>query len=174
MRPAGIVAALLFAATQSFAQAHDHQAHQAQSYSGMQGREIKALSAEEIEQLRSGAGMGLALAAELNGYPGPKHVLELGEELGLTDEQRAATTRAFEEMRAAAIGLGEKIIRAEAHLDGAFADGSIDEETLARITSHAAALRGELRAVHLKAHLKMKAILTAEQVDAYARLRGYE
>ena len=32
--------------------------------------------------------MSLALAAELNGYPGPLHVLELADRLGLSAEQR--------------------------------------------------------------------------------------
>ena len=36
--------------------------------------------------------MGLALAAELNGYPGPSHVLELADKLELSAEQRAAFT----------------------------------------------------------------------------------
>ena len=34
-------------------------------------------------------GMGLALAAELNGYPGPAHVIELAKSLGLSEPQRA-------------------------------------------------------------------------------------
>jgi hypothetical protein len=31
--------------------------------------------------------MGMAKAAELNGYPGPRHVLDLSPELHLTDAQ---------------------------------------------------------------------------------------
>jgi len=38
-----------------------------------------ALSVEQIEQYRAGAGMGYAKAAELNRYPGPMHVLELAD-----------------------------------------------------------------------------------------------
>ena len=51
-------------------------------YSGMQSRPIKALSEQQIADLRAGRGMGLALPAELNGYPGPVHVLELADKLG--------------------------------------------------------------------------------------------
>jgi hypothetical protein len=40
-------------------------------YAGMQTRPIKALSAEQVADLKAGRGMGLAMAAELNGYPGP-------------------------------------------------------------------------------------------------------
>ena len=53
-------------------------------YAGQETRAIKALSPEDLEELRTGAGMGLAKAAELNGYPGPLHVLALAKELQLT------------------------------------------------------------------------------------------
>ena len=36
---------------------------------------IRGLSEQEIDDLTNGRGMGLARAAELNGYPGPLHVL---------------------------------------------------------------------------------------------------
>ena len=39
-------------------------------YAGMQSRPIKALSEQQVADLQAGRGMGLALAAELNGYPG--------------------------------------------------------------------------------------------------------
>jgi hypothetical protein len=77
-------------------------------YAGMQARAIKALSAEQIADLNAGRGMSLALAAELNGYSGPRHVLELGDQLGLTDQQRADVQRLFDAMTAEAIPLGEK------------------------------------------------------------------
>ncbi len=50
-------------------------------YTGMQQREIKALSAETVSGYLAGHGMGFAMVAELNSYPGPKHVLELAEQL---------------------------------------------------------------------------------------------
>lgn len=53
-------------------------------YAGMQSRPIKALSDQQLSDLRAGRGMGLALAAELNGYPRPSHVLELANQLGLS------------------------------------------------------------------------------------------
>lgn len=43
--------------------------------------------------------MGLAKAAELNGYPGPLHVLELAVDLSLTAEQKAATETLFKSMQ---------------------------------------------------------------------------
>jgi hypothetical protein len=59
-------------------------------YAGMQTRAIKALSDQQIADLRAGRGMGMALPAELNGYPGPAHVLELADKLELTPDQRAS------------------------------------------------------------------------------------
>jgi hypothetical protein len=60
-------------------------------YAGEEARAIKALSDQEIEAYLSGQGMGYAKAAELNSYPGPKHVLELARELGLTPAQEEQT-----------------------------------------------------------------------------------
>jgi hypothetical protein len=57
---------------------------QTSPYAGEQARDIKALSDQDIKELQSGHGKGLAKAAELNGYPGPAHVLELADELKLT------------------------------------------------------------------------------------------
>ena len=52
-----------------------------QPYAGLEARSIKALSDQQIADLKAGRGMGLALAAELNGHPGPMHVLELADPL---------------------------------------------------------------------------------------------
>ena len=75
--------------THAFAQHAGHHPPTASSpYSGLETRAIKALSDSQIADLKAGRGMGLALAAELNGYPGPMHVLELADELVLSVEQR--------------------------------------------------------------------------------------
>src|ERR687892_2344181 len=74
-----------------------------QPYAGMQARPVKALSDQQIADLRAGRGMGLALAAELNGYPGPLHVLEHADALALTAEQRHRTRSLFEAMKAEAV-----------------------------------------------------------------------
>src|SRR5689334_17464381 len=52
-------------------------------YAGQQTRTIKALSPADVAALLKGEGMGMAKAAELNGYPGPLHVLTLSQELKL-------------------------------------------------------------------------------------------
>ena len=142
-------------------------------YSGLESREIKALSADEIDGYLSGSGMGFALAAELNGYPGPKHVLELREELGLSGEQVLATEQLFDTMRSAAEALGRKIVDRESELDRLFSSRGIDSEELAIRTLAIGELEGQLRAVHLDAHLRMVEILEHGQVQKYIELRGY-
>src|SRR5256886_7380057 len=99
-------------------------------YAGMQARPIKALSDQQIADLRAGRGMGLALAAELNGYPGPMHVLELADALDLSGQQRTKMQELFAAMKAEAIPLGERLIAQEAELDKAFAGKTITAATL--------------------------------------------
>src|SRR6266571_4214131 len=74
-------------------------AQTASPYAGQEQRAIKALSDQEIRDLLEARGMGLAKAAELNSYPGPLHVLELADELGLSDAQRASSRTLYERMR---------------------------------------------------------------------------
>jgi len=145
-----------------------------QPYAGLQARTIKALSPQEAEQLRSGRGAGYALAAELNHYPGPKHVSEFAAELKLTEEQSAAVTAQIAKMEAEAKALGEEMLRLEAELDRQFREGRITQPTLAALTNDIAVAEGKLRYTHLKYHLETKRILTEEQVSKYDELRGYK
>ena len=170
--PIGAVAAALLAVP-LFAGTTGGGTDPASPYAGQQTRQIKALSAAETARYLEGAGMGLARAAELNGYPGPKHVLELASELALADDQRSATESVFAEMLSDAQRLGALIVTAEAQLDEAFRGGQATAQTVARMTREIARLQGELRAVHLRAHLAQVRILSAEQIQRYAQLRGY-
>jgi len=145
----------------------------ASPYAGLETREIKALSPERVEGLRTGAGLGYAMAAELNGHPGPKHVLELADELALTPPQRDAVRAAFERMRDDAVEIGGRIVEAEATLDRRFAHRHLDEATLESLTAQIAELEGRLRFVHLRAHLETDAILAPVQRERYVELRGY-
>jgi hypothetical protein len=142
-------------------------------YAGMQTRSVKSLSDEQIADLRAGRGMGLALTAELNGYPGPSHVLEHADALNLTAEQRAGVTRLFETMKAEAIPIGLQLLAQEADLDRQFADRTITTERLAAAIAAIGEVQSRLRATHLKFHLLTPAILTASQMRRYAELRGY-
>jgi Spy/CpxP family protein refolding chaperone len=152
-----------------------HAGHPASAggYAGLQNREIKALSAEQMADLREGRGMGASLPAELNGVPGPMHVLELARQLELTPEQRSALEDITAEMKTSAQQLGRQVIAAEAELDAAFKANAVDEKTIADTTARIASLQGQLRAVHLVAHLKTRRLLSVDQVTAYNVARGY-
>jgi len=143
-------------------------------YAGQERREIKALSQEDIEGYLRGRGMGFAKAGELNHYPGPKHVLELAEKLHLSKGQIEKTREVYGEMHEEAVSIGEVMVEKEKILDRLFADQKIDEKTLLELASEIGRLKGKLRAVHLKAHLKMKKILSPHQVERYDELRGYQ
>jgi Spy/CpxP family protein refolding chaperone len=145
-----------------------------QPYAGFEGRLIKALSEQQIADLRAGRGMGLALAAELNGYPGPMHVLEMADALDLSGQQRAKIEELFAAMKAEAIPLGERLIAQEADLDKAFANKTITAATLAASTEAIGATHATLRQAHLKYHLFAVEVLTPAQVQRYAELRGYK
>src|SRR5688572_9925082 len=93
-------------------------------YSGQQQREIKALSAQEIEQYRAGAGIGYAKAAELNHFPGPMHVLELADRLALSPSQREATKKLMEAHKDEARAIGARLIDAEQRLETLFRTGN--------------------------------------------------
>jgi Spy/CpxP family protein refolding chaperone len=143
-------------------------------YAGMQNRSLKALSEQQIEDLRAGRGMGLAMAAELNSYPGPAHVLELASALNLSEDQRDRTRALFEEMRNTAVPLGNEVLAKEGELDEAFASGRIDDAALRRILAEIGRLQGELRYTHLKYHLAMRGVLSSDQIATYNRLHGYK
>jgi hypothetical protein len=154
------------------AQPHHHEHGQA-PYTGFQHRDIKALSKQKMADLRAGRGMGLALAAELNGYPGPLHVLELAHRLQLAPEQQDRVQQLFEAMKAEAIVAGEKLIASERELDQGFAAHTMTATRLTSLMTQIGERQGTLRAVHLKYHLATADLLSADQKQRYAELRGY-
>jgi Spy/CpxP family protein refolding chaperone len=161
-----LAAAMMLAAAPSLAQVP-------QPYAGLQNRPLKALSDEQLADLKAGRGMGLALAGELNGYPGPKHVLELAKEFNLTDAQRARAQQLYDAMTAEAVPLGQQLIAAETDLDRQFSGHTITPASLATVTASIGATQGALRAAHLNYHLAMMDVLTPDQVRRYGELRGY-
>jgi hypothetical protein len=152
---------------------HGHGSASDHGYADLLDREIRALAPEEIAALLAGEGMGFALAAELNGVPGPLHVLELREELELAPEQEARITRIFQEMRARTAELGSRVVELERTLDLRFRHRHVDAGTVAELTGAIAALRGEIRAIHLVAHLETDPVLSDAQRTRYQELRGY-
>lgn len=155
-----------------FAQEHTPKSNKA-PYASLQSRSIKGLSEADIQELRRGGGWGLALPAELNGKPGPAHLLELSDEIGLTKTQVAALTKIYEGMLEEAILTGERLIAAEAALSKAFENDDLLPDVLARLVKEAEAARADLRIVHLSRHLATTALLTADQIQKYQVLRGY-
>ena len=142
-------------------------------YAGMQNRAIKSLSDNDIKELRRGGGWGLALAAELNGMPGPAHMLELKEQIALNQDQVTKTQALMDDMRKAAIPTGERLIAAELALENAFAKGAVEEASLRRLLAEAESARTELRFIHLSQHYKTVQFLKPEQIKRYNILRGY-
>lgn len=145
----------------------------AQPYAGYETRPINALSDQQIADLREGRGMGLALAAELNGYPGPSHVLELAAPLGLTPKQHSHIEELFKAMKAETIPLGERLIEQEAELERQFAHRAVTADSLGAITGAIGSTQVALRFAHLKYHLATVETLVPTQIARYSELRGY-
>jgi Spy/CpxP family protein refolding chaperone len=145
-----------------------------QPYAGFQNRSIKTLSDQQIADLNAGRGMGLALAAELNGYPGPIHAIELADQLHLSPDQISKLRALFEAMKAETIPLGETLISQERDLNDDFANHTVTIASLEGATRRIGATQATLRAAHLKYHLSTVAVLTLEQVAQYNELRGYK
>ncbi len=165
--------ALLMGAGGTFGQHVHAPAHNAGPYAGQQTREIKALSSVQTADLLAGKGMELAKAAELNGYPGPMHTLELAAQLELSTEQKQASEALMNRHKAEARDLGAQLVQAERALDQAFASRQIDATRLAAHTERIAQLQALLRKSHLETHLQQTALLKPEQISRYAQLRGY-
>lgn len=144
-----------------------------QPYAGEQNREIKSLSTTDIDDLVNGRGWGFAKAAELNGLPGPAHLLEYSAELDLNQKQIISITRLYEKMQQQAKLLGQGMVDLERKLNNGFVSGDLQEQSLKQLLSKIADVRAQLRFVHLSTHLQTPAILTDLQIAHYQELRGY-
>lgn len=145
-------------------------------YAGQQDRAIKYLAAEDVSALQQGKGKalgGMAKPAELNSYPGPRHVLDLSKKLNVTAEQEQELQLLFGDMKQEAQLLGQQFLEVEQKIDNAYAQGEMTDKKLKRLLDQAGKLYGELRYVHLAYHFETKDILTQEQIAHYNRLRGY-
>ena len=135
---------------------------------------VRGLSSSEVDNLLNGKGAGYARTAELNGYPGLRHVLDLSSQLNLSSKQETEIQAAFEQMQSQAKTIGKTIVSKEQELSEAFASGEITNTELEKQTEELARLYGELRKTHLQAHLQINPILSAEQIKKYNQIRGYE
>jgi hypothetical protein len=146
-------------------------------YARQEQRDIKSLSDNDVQSLRNGTGEafgGMAKLAELNGYPGPRHVLDMASELQLTDRQRMEIELIYQNMSNNAKNIGVAIIALERDMDRALANKTITEENLKLMLDKSADLYGQLRFVHLSTHLDTVQTLTIEQVQMYNKIRGYD
>lgn len=163
---------IIFSFVSSIAFATEKPAYQS-NYAGQENRRIKSLSTDDIDQLSHGRGWGLAKAAELNGMPGPVHVLEMKDKIALTAEQEKEIKAIFTSMKQRATILGKQFIRLEEELNNAFAKRDINKESLEQKLTEIAMVTKKLRFVHLMAHLKTPEILSQQQITLYNQLRGY-
>lgn len=142
-------------------------------YAGQEAREIKSLSPDDIAQLKSGAGWGLARSAELNGVPGPAHLLELKDQIPLRADQIIAIKAISAELKIKAIAEGKKLIELERQLGTGFRDKSISDSKLRQLLDQISNSRSNLRYIHLSTHLTTPPLLTSKQIARYNKLRGY-
>lgn len=150
------------------------QAEHESKYARQEQREIKSLSREDIGELRRGGGWGFAKAAELNGVPGPAHLLELKDRIPLSAAQIAKVSAIYVDMKARAINQGDRLIELERQLENLFRTGAISDTRLRALLGEIADVRGRLRYTHLVAHLAVSEFLTETQIARYNALRGYE
>ncbi len=125
---------------------------------------------EEHSSIERGEGFGMAMAADHNGYPGPRHVLDMASALRLTAEQRASMEKVFAGMHEKAVARGKELFEAEARLEQMFRDAR-PEADLREQSFRIDSIHAELRWIHLSAHLAAQKILTPEQIATYTRLR---
>lgn len=142
-------------------------------YAGQETRAIKALTDQEIADYSAGRGMGTSKAAELNHYPGPRHVLDAGDSLKLTAEQKEKIERLFASMDREAKQIGRRIVAKEAELEALYAKRQATAANTRRVIDELARLQADFRFAHLNAHLATPGVLTEEQLARYDALRGY-
>ena len=114
-------------------------------YAGQENWIIKSLSPDDITELRSGSGWGLAKAAELNGVPGPAHLLEMKDKIPLTDDQVTIIDEIYKQMKKQAIQQGKRLIALEQDLELLFRSGTITKGALRSSLNKIAIARMELR-----------------------------
>ncbi len=132
---------------------------------------LKSLPPERAEAYLQGGGMGQARVAELSGFPGPRHVLDLADTLALSPTQTDLARALMAATLSQAVALGRAIVDEERELERLFAADSIDDEALEARVREIGQMNAELRLVHLRAHVAMRAALTPEQAARYAALR---
>jgi Spy/CpxP family protein refolding chaperone len=152
------------------AQHAPHAGHQGPP--GVSGHEEAQSCIESFDRVvADGRGFGMAFTADRHGYPGPLHVLELGDVLGLTAAQTAQVQALEAAMFTESRPRSAALLTAERRLDGLFTGGRVTESELAPLVAEMERLRGEVRLVHLRYHLKTRDLLTEQQRLVYHERR---
>lgn len=131
---------------------------------------VASLTAADSAAYLRGEGRGMALAAELNGFPGPRHVLQVADSLALTPEQRTAIAALEARMSDEVRPLGAALAATELALDSLFAAGAATPPGVDRLLGRWAGLSARLRAAHLRAHIAARALLSPDQLARYRAL----
>ncbi|MGW8283196.1 MAG: Spy/CpxP family protein refolding chaperone [Gemmatimonadota bacterium] len=150
---------------------HQMQGHDQGGMQGMGGGMLGGISAQEKEALLKGSGLGAGMIAMMNGYPGPKHVLEMGDELELTAAQREEIGTIFGEAKASFVELGTTIVEKDEALTALFTSGSATTAQVETLAREIGDLQGQLRAGHLNAHIRTYDALTPAQREKLSSMQ---
>jgi len=143
------------------------------TYSGQEKREIKSLSKNEISGYLNGKGMGFSKVAELNHFPGPRHVLDLAIELQLSKQQIEKTNILYQAMKIKAKKYGSFLVEKEKEIESLFLAKEVDSIKLEKLAKESAEFTAQIRLAHLEAHVSQQQLLTKKQIRKYDDLRGY-
>ena len=102
---------------------------------------------------------GYGKAAELNGFPGPRHVLDLKKELALTSKQVSEIEEIYRKMNLLAVKVGAELVAKEAFMDREFKEKRVNSKSLKKMIQSSAVKYSELRYIQLVAHLETAKIL---------------
>ncbi len=149
-----------------------HQGQGMQQGGGMGGGMLGGMTDAEKEAIRAGQGLGAGRLAMQAGYPGPRHILEMGDELELTAAQKERIGTIFGEAKASFAKMGAELVEKEEALEAMFAAGDVDVGDMTKLAAEIGELTGELRAGHLAAHVRTREALTAAQLEKLAAMRG--
>lgn len=135
-------------------------------------RQVRALSVQQIEEYLSGADMGYSKPAEIYDFPCPAHVLRFADAMDLAAVQREAAQSLLAEHKAQARRIGASFLDAERELETLFRLRIVQPAGLASAVRRLARVESQYRLLHLETNRRMRALLTEEQINRYAVLRG--
>jgi hypothetical protein len=133
---------------------------------------IRSLSYQKYTAYQNGDEMGMAKPAVLNNYPTPAQVLSREKELKLTAVQKNQLTAANEAIVFKAKEMGRFILQHEKMLNDLFSTGKANEGSVIYYCNQIGLYQGELRNAHLQACLKVRRILTTDQLIKYSRIQA--